>query len=121
MSDFLSVQDILDLIGDLGNYAGLPGSVVGGYVAGTPPVPQTTSAHHPIYPLQATLQTNNTSGAVSIGGPGEGCILPSVDGNSNLVMNILGPTKLPIPANKFGIPRCDYIVGQAITNPGASG
>src|ERR1700722_15633253 len=115
MAEFLSDQDILDLIGDLGNYAGLPGGVANGQYQ---PLlgPETASAQHPLYPLQFIMATHNASGTITVGGPGQRCILPSADGNSNLCMSITQQGPFPIKPNAWPVPRYDVVIGQATLN-----
>jgi len=123
MSDFLSDQDILNLIGDMSNFMGMPGGTAGGAfeAAGT-----STSAQHPLNPLTATFVTDGSSGVVSVGFPGDRCVLPTADGHSNLVTDIRTELGLPFEFNissnsDLVQPRYDLVVGQAMRNGSASG
>jgi hypothetical protein len=114
MSDFLSDQDRLDLIGDLASYMGLPGFIPGTSIVAS-------SGQHPLQPLLAELSSNTSLGTFIVLAPSgvpQRCILPNaVDGLPNpctaIAQNVL---EVPGLNSDPVLARYDLIVGQAVLN-----
>jgi hypothetical protein len=113
MSAILTDQEILDLIGDVANYLGLPG----------PQIPPNTlssgAAQHPVQPLVATLVGTAPNQSIVLGGPNQRCMLPNLsDGTPNPCTNISSAT-IPISASS-GQTRYDIIEGHTLGDLGAA-